>query len=421
VNTVQPVQHNMSASSVDSETVELSSSAQVIGAAELNAAVPCVDRVVANALLELYHEQPVTVNLPPNTVSALRSLVALRQSVDKQCIGGTSDRAGKCAYQDHVVCDNRSAPATAEVKTTNHPKIVIPNRGISLSLYQEQLIEYLTKHARHPKDEAMRLARMACKKIELNFLSTIHLKESSSLSGGSYRQKDSIGNQDPEHAKKVRGPYRCYVCGKATGGEKKNSPRSSSQGESSCRCLSEMLRVPLSSLTEQLQQQSGVKSTTFNREALRPYLATIVSDIVTLRAEYSKSKRFADVKNKKKQLRKGAFCPKTDTSSNYKCSRCKLPIGCKQHRTQKNCLCLGLCRCQTVTVRVPFDIWANESLSKSSLEEDLLSLFYEKVSEEMKCGMKGKKRQIMLSGEESVDKKCSSSAGLKSDDKAASA
>lgn len=381
-----------------------------IGVAELNhIPVPCVDHVAANALLELYHELPAAVNLPPNTVSALHSLVALRQSVDQSFGGG--DPVGNCSSKNHV-CHTGNAHSD-EANAGNNQKMFLPSRGMSLSLYQEQLIDYLTKHARHPKDEAMRLARMACKKMELNFLSTMAAWKEPS--GVSCRHEDNIGIlEDPEQAKKVRGPYRCYVCGRATGGDNKNS---SSYGESSCRCLSEMLRVPLSTLlTKQLQQQNVSKSTAFDRETLRPYLSTIVSDIVTLRAEYSKSKRFADVKNKKKQLRKGACSPKTENCSNYKCSRCKLPIGCNQHRSQKNCQCLGLCRCHSVTVRVPFEIWANESLSISSLEEDLISLFYEKLSEEMKCGMKGKKRQIILSGEEKVDRKCGSRAGVKSDD-----
>jgi hypothetical protein len=336
----------------------------------------------------------------------------LRQSVDKS-VGGNGP-VGKCASKDHDCYSGN--PRSDEANAANNQKMFLASRGMSLSLYQEQLIEHLTRHARHPKDEAMRLAKLACKKMELNFLSTIPWKEPS---GVSCRQEDNIGIlEDPGQAKKVRGPYRCYACGRATGGDKKNS---SSYGESSCRCLSEMLRVPLSTLlTKQLQQQNASKSTAFDRETLRPYLSTIVSEIVTLRAEYTKSKRFADVKNKKKQLRKGACSPKTENSSYYKCSRCKLPIGCNQHRSQKNCQCLGLCRCHSVTVRVPFEIWANESLSKSSLEEDLVSLFYEKLLEEMKGGMKGKKRQIMLSGEEKVDRKCGSRAGLKSDDKVVS-
>jgi hypothetical protein len=67
-------------------------------------------------------------------------------------------------------------------------------------------------------------------------------------------------------------------------------------------------------------------------------------------------------------------------------------------------------------VRVPFEIWANENLSKSSLEENLLSLFAEKLSDEIRCGMKGRKRQISLLVEENIDRKRDLRADLKNGD-----
>lgn len=398
---------NMSRVKIDNEAEEMSSTAEVAGAAGLNV-LPCVDHVAANALLELYHEQPVSLNLPPTTVEALRSLVALRQSVG---IGGELS-AGTYTVGDQVRSNGYTQIVPKE-NTASTRSFREKMQGGSLAVYQDQLIEYLTKNARHRKEEAIRIARMACKRIELNFMSSFALKMSSEFSD--IQQRDQSKMQEQESMKKVRGPYRCSGCGKATGGEKKTS-RSSSHDENSCRCLPEMIRVPSTIWTQQIQHPTTSNAFVFDREALRPYLVTVVSDIVTLRAEYAKTKRFADVKNKKKQLRKGDFFPKTDNSSKYKCHRCKLPIGCSQHSRLNICRCLGLCRCHTITVRVPFEIWANENLSKSSLEENLLSLFAEKLSDEIRCGMKGRKRQISLLVEENIERKRDLKADLKNDD-----
>ena len=348
--------------------------------------LPYVDHVAANALLELCNEytnqpaSPVNLNLPPNAIAALRSLVSMRQSSSSEVKEPDGVKSGNdAAYiinnDDPGRLLSSSNNGAGQQEGNNNNVNVNPNIR-DLQWYLNNMVEYLTKHVRYRRDDALRVARIACKKIELDrgFMIT----PNSSTFPVVRHETES----EPQK-KKSRGPYKCYACRKPTCAESSNHTSTSSD---ICRCLPEMLRVLPSTWINE--------TSCIDRERLRPYLSTVKSEITTLRAEFVKTKNVTEAKNKKKQLRRSCR-EKADHRSKYKCHTCKLPIGCNQH-AYNCCDCSGLCRCRSITVRVPFEIWAQEDLPEAFLDDSLLSLFEEKLMEEIKCSVKRKKKEKLL-------------------------
>lgn len=102
-------------------------------------------------------------------------------------------------------------------------------------------------------------------------------------------------------------------------------------------------------------------------EEMHDGLALVAEELHEMRSFFKKTQSIKRTREKlKKMIRSKASCLNENKEGRL-CYNCNLPI-------------TGGCKCFKISTRIPFDLWANDSLTKSDLKQQLSVLFENKVS-----------------------------------------